>query len=91
MSKEIGSDSGFVIGVQRRAFKDQDPVNIEASELVGKLHDALEEAGYTGHDLEQFLVRIVFCLFADDTGLFEPRDIFLDLLEIRTREDGSYQ
>ena len=80
---------GFVIGVQRRAFKDQDPVNIEASELVGKLHDALEEAGYTGHDLEQFLVRIVFCLFADDTGLFEPRDIFLDLLEIRTREDGS--
>ena len=80
---------GFIIGVERRQFKDQDPVNIEASELVGKLHDALEEAGYTGHDLEQFLVRIVFCLFADDTGIFEPRDIFLDLLETRTREDGS--
>lgn len=80
---------GFVIGVERRQFKDQDPVNIEASELVGKLHDALEEAGYTGHDLEQFLVRLVFCLFADDTGIFEPRDIFLDLLETRTREDGS--
>lgn len=80
---------GFVIGVERRQFKDQDPVNIKASELVGKLHDALEEAGYTGHDLEQFLVRLVFCLFADDTGIFEPRDIFLDLLETRTREDGS--
>jgi len=80
---------GFIIGVERRQFKDQDPVNIEASELVGKLHDALEDAGYTGHDLEQFLVRIVFCLFADDTGIFEPRDIFLDLLETRTREDGS--
>ena len=80
---------GFVIGVERRQFKDQDPVNIEASELVGKLHDALEEAGYTGHDLEQFLVRLVFCLFADDTGIFEPRDIFLELLESRTREDGS--
>jgi hypothetical protein len=80
---------GFVIGVQKRSFKDQDPVNIKASELVGKLHDALEEAGYTGHDLEQFLVRIVFCLFADDTGIFEPRDIFLELLESRTREDGS--
>lgn len=80
---------GFLIGVERREFKDQDPVNIEASELVGKLHDALEDAGYTGHDLEQFLVRIVFCLFADDTGIFEPRDIFLDLLETRTREDGS--
>lgn len=80
---------GFVLGVQKRSFKDQDPVNIKASELVGKLHDALEDAGYTGHDLEQFLVRTVFCLFADDTGIFEPRDIFLDFLENRTREDGS--
>ena len=80
---------GFILGVQKRSFKDQDPVNIDASELVGKLHDALEEAGYTGHDLEQFLVRTVFCLFADDTGIFEPRDIFLDLLENRTRDDGS--
>ena len=35
------------------------------------------------------MVRIVFCFFADDTGIFEPRDIFLDLLENRTRDDGS--
>ena len=80
---------GFILGVQRRTFRDQDPVNILASELVGKLHDSLSESGYTGHNLEQFLVRIVFCLFADDTGIFEPRDIFLDILENRTREDGS--
>ncbi len=80
---------GFILGVQKRSFKDQDPVNIEAAERVGKLHDALEASGYKGHDLERFLVRIVFCLFADDTGVFEPRDIFLDLLENRTREDGS--
>ena len=79
----------FILGVQKRSFKDQDPVNIEASERVGQLHDALAESGYTGHDLEQFLVRIVFCFFADDTGIFEPRDIFLDLLENRTQEDGS--
>ena len=56
---------------------------------MGDLRDALEQSGYTGHDLERFLVRTVFCLFADDTGIFEPRDIFLDFLEIRTREDGS--
>ena len=80
---------GFILGVQKRTFKDQDPVNIAASERVGLLHDALAASGYTGHDLEQFLVRIVFCFFADDTGIFEPRDIFLDLLENRTREDGS--
>ena len=80
---------GFILGVQRRTFRDQDPVNVKASELVGRLHDALKASGYDGHDLEVFLVRTVFCLFADDTGIFEPRDIFLDLLETHTREDGS--
>ena len=80
---------GFILGVQRRTFRDQDPVNIEAAELVGRLHDALDAAGYRGHDLERFLVRIVFCLFADDTGIFESRDIFFDLLDNRTAADGS--
>ena len=80
---------GFILGVQRRIFRDQDPVNVEASASMGRLHDALEASGYSGHDLEVFLVRAVFCLFADDTGIFEPRDIFLDLLETWTREDGS--
>jgi len=80
---------GFIMGVQKVAFKDQDPVNIKAAELVGNLHDQLEEAGFTGDDLERFLVRIVFCLFADDTGVFQPRNQFLDWLEQRTSEDGS--
>ncbi len=80
---------GFIIGVQRRAFRDHDPVNIEASELVARLHDALKASGYDGHDLELFLVRIVFCLFADDTGIFEPRDIFLQFIEERTSVDGA--
>ena len=80
---------GFILGVQRRTFRDQDPANIEASELVGKLHDALADAGHRGHELERFLVRIVFCMFADDTGVFEPRDIFLDFIETRTGEDGA--
>ena len=75
---------GFILGVQRRTFRDQDPVNIKAAELVGRLHDALDAAGYRGHDLERFLVRIVFCLFADDTGIFEPRDIFFDFIDTRT-------
>ena len=80
---------GFILGVQRRTFRDQDPANIEAAELVGRLHDALADIGYRGHDLERFLVRIVFCMFADDTGVFEPRDIFLDFIETRTGEDGA--
>ncbi len=80
---------GFIIGVHRRTFRDQNPANIKAAELVGRLHDSLFEAGYRGYDLERFLVRIVFCLFADDTGIFEPRDIFLELVETRTNNDGS--
>ena len=80
---------GFILGIQRKTFRDQDPVNIQAAELVGKLHDALESVGYRGHNLECYLVRIVFCMFADDTGIFEPRDIFLDFIETRTGKDGA--
>ena len=80
---------GFIIGVQRRAFRDQDPANVKAAEIVGRLHDALLATGYRGHDLERLLVRIVFCLFADDTGIFEPRDMFLHFIETRTRADGT--
>ncbi|MEP7350883.1 MAG: DNA methyltransferase [Sphingorhabdus sp.] len=79
---------GFILG-RRVSFGTQATVNIKAAELMGKLHDALEDANYTGHDLEQLLVRLLFCLFADDTGIFEPKDIFLQLIEADTKEDGS--
>lgn len=79
----------FILGVQKQKFHDQDPVNIAASEIMANLHDSLEGSGYAGHDLERFLVRLLFCLFADDTGIFDPRDAFLDFIKDRTREDGS--
>ncbi len=80
---------GFILGREKRVFRDQDPVNSQASSLMAQLHDALKDSGYRGHDLERFLVRLVFCLFADDTGIFEPRDIFHDFIQERTREDGA--
>ncbi len=79
----------FILGHQRRTFQDQDPVNIAASEMMGRLHVALKDSGYEGHALEQFLVRLLFILFADDTGIFEPRGIFQDLVTQHTVEDGS--
>ena len=79
---------GFIVGVQRRVFRDEDPVNIHASELMANIHDELANTGYSGHNLEQYLVRLLFCLFADDTGIFE-RDIFLNFINNRTHEDGS--
>lgn len=80
---------GFVLGVQKRTFRDQDPVNIEALKLVGELYDLLSEANIDGEELDRYLVRLVLCFFADDTGIFEPRDAFADLVEHRTREDGT--
>ena len=79
----------FIVGQRRRALREEDPVNIEASELMGRLHDALDESGYRGDDLERFLVRMVFCMFADDSGIFPRQDMFLDFLEDRTSVDGT--
>jgi hypothetical protein len=79
---------GFIVGQEKRIFRDQDPANIQASEMMGALHDALEASGYGGHALERFLVRLLFCLFADDTGIFQPLGIFEEFIA-NTREDGA--
>ena len=79
---------GYLLGYQKKTFKEQDPANIKAAELMGKLHDRLEEIGYEGHPLEVYLVRILFCLFAEDTTIFEKQQ-FQDYIENRTAEDGS--
>jgi hypothetical protein len=55
---------------------------------MGKLHDRLEEIGYTSHPLEVYLVRILFLLFAEDTTIFNKQQ-FQEYLEQRTSEDGS--
>jgi hypothetical protein len=80
---------GAIAGYQKRIYKDEAPVNIEAAELMGKLHDRLKGNGYTGHDLEVYLVRLLFCLFADDTGIFNNNGIFWEYIDLHTKEDGS--
>ena len=79
---------GFIAGYQKRTFKEEDPVNIKAAELMGKLHDQLEEFGYEGHHLEVYLVRLLFILFADDTSIFE-KDTFKEYIVEKTNDDGS--
>jgi hypothetical protein len=78
----------FIPGYKQHNFRDQDPINVEAVEIMGQLHDSLTAGGYSGHDLERFLVRILFCLFAEDTGIFE-REAFSLYIENRTSPDGS--
>lgn len=79
---------GFIAGYETRFFGEQDPVNIAAAEKLGKLHDQLKAVGYEGHPLEVFLVRLLFCLFAEDNSIFE-RQQFRELIELRSAEDGS--
>lgn len=79
---------GSIAGYIKRTYKEQDPVNIKAAELMGKLHDRLKEIGYEGHPLEVYLVRILFCLFGEDTNIFEKQQ-FQDYIEQRTNIDGS--
>ncbi|MDI6049616.1 class I SAM-dependent DNA methyltransferase [Flavobacterium sp. XS2P24] len=79
---------GYLLGYQKKTYKEQDPANIKAAELMGKLHDRLEEIGYEGHPLEVYLVRILFCLFAEDTTIFDKQQ-FQDFIENRTADDGS--
>ncbi len=79
---------GYLIGYQKIVYKEQDPANIKAAELMGKLHDRLKEIGYTGHPLEVYLVRILFLLFAEDTSIFAKQQ-FQNYIEQRTGEDGS--
>ena len=80
---------GFIAGYKAQEIKAQDPVNIKAAERMGKLHDALRASGYEGHPLEVLLVRVLFCLFADDTGIFQPAQAFRAFVEERTAADAS--
>jgi hypothetical protein len=65
------------------------PVDVEAAEHIGELYDALKENRYPDHDLELYLVRLLFILFADDSGIFEEKKVFLNYIKGNTKEDGS--
>ena len=85
----------FIAGYKQHKLNPEDPANEEATELMCNLHDALEEgaygtdaAGHAGHELKQFLVRLLFCLFAEDNGIFLTKS-FQFYLEDHTAADGS--
>ncbi|MCL1980220.1 MAG: class I SAM-dependent DNA methyltransferase [Proteobacteria bacterium] len=70
-----------------RVYESQVEVNVQAAEKMAQLHDALKTHGYEGHNLEVYLVRLLFCMFAENTGIF-PQDAFLNYVE-NSRENGS--
>ncbi len=77
-----------LVDEQTTSIEETSPVNRQAAERMAELHNRLEAAGYIGHKLELFLVRLVFCLFAEDAGIFDPKQ-FRDYIRNRTAEDGT--
>lgn len=80
----------FLAGYGERFFgsKTQESASIKAAKLMASLYEALEGSGYDDHEASVFLVRTLFALYADDSGVWD-RDLFLEFLETRTAEDGS--
>ncbi len=79
---------GFLGGYEPKRPSLEAPVNVEAVEKLGALYDSMKAGGYPDHDLQAFLVRVLFCLFAEDTGVFE-QESFTGIIQHRTSEDGS--
>jgi hypothetical protein len=78
----------FMLGQTRVRLDPEDPANEKAYRRMCELHDELKAGGFTGHELERLLVRILFCMFAEDNGIFPP-DAFTQFIRTRTHEDGS--
>lgn len=78
----------FLTGYKKQEYKEEDEVNVKAAEMMGRLYDAIAETNYRGHELNILMVRILFCLFADDANIFYPKQ-FQNYLKNRTNIDGS--
>jgi hypothetical protein len=78
----------FLFGEKTQYLAEENPVNRQAAESMAQLHNQLRDNNYTGHDLEVLLVRLVFLLFADDSGIFELGQMF-HYFQDHTSEDGS--
>lgn len=78
----------FLIGQKTHKFGEQDKANLKAAAIMADLHDAVAGGRYPAESLERLLVRLLFCLFADDTGIFESGQFEL-YIENRTRADAS--
>ena len=79
---------GFLAGYSDKRIEGQHPVNVKAAEVMGELYDVLKESGYPEDDLDLLLIRIVFCMFAEDADIFE-KESFSSYLAFHTGEDGS--
>lgn len=77
-------------GIEKADFEKENPADIKAAERFAKIFDAIlkENQDVDRHGLNLFLIRLLFCLFAEDTEIFET-DLFTNYLRQMTVADGS--
>ncbi|MFZ1546783.1 MAG: DNA methyltransferase, partial [Candidatus Nitrotoga sp.] len=78
----------FLVEGELTDYTEESEADRSAAYTISKLHEALLRANFKGRDLEVLLTRLLFCLFAEDTGIFGENGIFRRLMEF-TRADGS--
>ena len=78
----------FLTDNPSKQIVEESPVNKQAAYAIAALHEKLIQSGFVGHDLEVFLTRLLFCLFADDTGIFGEKQQFARMLAA-TSKDGT--
>lgn len=69
-------------------FENEEAANLKATSYMAKIHDAVLASGYDPHALREWLTRILFCLFADDTEVWDRKAFGLYLF-LHTNADGS--
>ena len=80
-------------GMEKAQVQGENPADIKAAERMGRLYDLILENNPVKddndrHALNIFFSRLLFCFFAEDTGIF-PENKFTSGLASHTREDGS--
>ncbi|MDU5105787.1 DNA methyltransferase [Clostridium sp.] len=78
----------FITGYKKIEFKEEEDINIEAGKLIGKLYVYLKECNSDTNSLSILLIRILFCLFADHTGIWQKNHFQYYILQ-NTKIDGS--
>ncbi len=94
---EIHKHFGFFLpwaGQEKYQQKNENYADRKASYKMAKLYDILVTENSTiyddgGHNLNIFLSRLLFCFFAEDTGIFPVEGMFTNTLEQHTQKDGS--
>ena len=94
--ERLPSDFAFfypLMDVERVHYVEESPADIKAAEKLAKLHDELRSYNEFRsdddlHDLNIFISRLLFCFFAEDTGIFEE-NLFTSSIQRYTKEDGS--